>query len=172
VKNRAREAWDALGWRAVGYLAVGVLLAGVYLRGEDIRSTVQRRIEVIEQVQPTDVVRECLRTPQCRRLLRAPRRPARAEGGGAIQPAPAGQRPGPRHGGDVGGQKPPRQIPHNPPERPQADSPQPPPRAPGGILPDKTLLPQSPAPSGPVEDPGGALGEIICSADELGLPLC
>lgn len=66
------------------------------VRQHDIDQITQR-IEVIERVEPSDVLRECLRDPECRQLLRrVPDLLRESREGVVAQPPPsAGQQPGP-----------------------------------------------------------------------------
>jgi hypothetical protein len=105
-------------------VTIGMVLGAAYavIRTEVGRQTdvatraITRRVTVIEDVSPYDVVRACLRSPSCRNLLveHPELNPPAAGGkkaGDAFQPGSTGhQQPGPhgggRHHGSAGGEHP------------------------------------------------------------------
>lgn len=89
-----------------------VLGAAYAVIGEEVSrqtASITKRVTVIEEVSPYDVVQACIRTRACRDLLEHPAkaRPARAKGGDALQPgSTARQQPGSRgEGGWRGGRQ-------------------------------------------------------------------
>lgn len=160
----------AFAWQSLGFAVVFVLLAAGIYRVE----TTRERITVIERVEPIDLLRECLRTPKCRALIRdtvrrasQPNRSERTERGDASQPAPAaGQRPTPPRGGgrDTDGGRGPTDRPSRP-DAPSAPDQSPPPvqAPPLPVAPPPT---SSPPPS--VSPPGP---EHVCELPLPSLPI-
>lgn len=100
-----------LGRTAFRLGAVAVVALAVYLAifeevGRQTRA-INKRVEVIERVQPINVLEECLRMAPCRRLLLNPAAfISAAAGGDAPQPASAGQPPAPATAGGTGPKSP------------------------------------------------------------------
>jgi hypothetical protein len=86
-----------------GLIILVVLAAAYGVISEEVdrqTNSITKRIKVIEDVSPYDVVSACLRSASCRRLLEDPDRVAVRRGGGALQPDQGRQPSGPRTGGD------------------------------------------------------------------------
>jgi hypothetical protein len=90
----------------VSAIVLGALLIFLGISAEVKRETrsIVHRIVVLEHVRPIDVLRTCLRTPSCRRLVAdAPKLSAHLKGGDALQPShQGGQQPSPPKGGHHG----------------------------------------------------------------------
>lgn len=140
---------------------------------------ITERVEVIERVRPVDVLRECLRSPRCARLVRnAPDLDRSTQGGDADQP-PAGNEPlRPREGGERterrDGDAPRRERPEPDPRSPAPSESPAAPSAPATESdPPSPSEPPEPARSTPirdaVEDVGDAVRGVTC---KLTPPLC
>lgn len=149
-------------------LVLAVAVALFIVRGRDL-DQITKRIEVVEQVEPVDVLRECLRTPKCRNLFRHPervrpeRRGTQASEGVVASSgnSPSGQPSPGDEPGDKGGPKAPQDKAPAP-RKPKRRPPRPPASQPAPQGTPSASPPPEPQPGNSDETPGAGKGLKAC----------